>query len=690
MTKFDAAFKGFSLILFLGMIIFVDGHKFHPHQQIMYAAENRALQGFEYATKNVQSRVICGRECSMDESCKSFNFNYCSKLCELNLATRREHPENFNATQGSVYFDADENTPHYSMTDGSLNRNRGCKMLLDAGYRSSGIYTIYPEGFGDSGLRVYCDMETDGGGWIVFQRRQDGSVDFYRNWTEYQSGFGDLSGEFWLGNDNLVTLTSDDSLGTWELRVDLEDWDGNTAWAKYSDFKISSGEYNLIIGKYYASSTAGDDSLRHHRGSPFSTKDRDNDRATYKCAQYFHGAWWFNVCLHSNLNGRYYPNKHVTAGDRGVHWYYWKGSSYSLRTCQMKMHSSTMAKLYAGLKVCNLMVLLEVVILVSGHQFHTRQQLMYAAENRALQGLAYATKTVRSRAICGVKCGMDERCKSFNFNDYSKMCETNLATRREHPEYFNATQGSVYFDADEDTSLCSLTDSSFNRYKSCKMLFDACFRSSGIYTVYPEGFGNGGLRVYCDMETDGGGWIVFQRRQDGSVDFYRNWTEYQSGFGDLSGEFWLGNDNLVTLTSDDSRGTWELRVDLGDWENNTAWAKYSDFQISPGEYNLTIGQYDTSSTAGDSLGYNRDYAADRFHRGQPFSTKDRDNDAVNHSCAQKNTGAWWFNRCFISHLNGPYYPQGQVGRAEGVQWERWKGYNYSLKKCSMKMRELGP
>ncbi|XP_038061066.1 microfibril-associated glycoprotein 4-like [Patiria miniata] len=334
--------------------------------------------------------------------------------------------------------------------------------------------------------------------------------------------------------------------------------------------------------------------------------------------------------------------------------------------------------------VFELMIFLGAVIVVSGHLCHQREQIMYAAENRELRGFVYAKKTVGSRVICARECNMKKRCKSLNFNDCNKMCELNLATRREHPEDFNATQGSVYFDADEDTPLYSLTDGSLNRYRSCKMLLDAGHRSSGIYTIYPEGFGNGGLRVYCDMETDGGGWIVFQRRQDGSVDFYRNWIEYQSGFGDLSGEFWLGNDKLVTLTSDDSQGTWELRVDLEDWEGNTAWAKYSDFQISPGEYNLNIGQYDASSTAGDSLGY-----FDRFvgtHRGRPFTTRDRDNDSWETNCAQNWKGAWWFDQCFLSHLNGPYFPYGRVQENMGVQWETWKGYFYSLKTCSMKMR----
>ncbi|XP_022080370.1 uncharacterized protein LOC110973680 [Acanthaster planci] len=190
MAKVNA---GLQVMIILGAVIFVGGHQCNQRQQIMHAAENHALRGFAYWQNTVRSRVVCRRECSMNARCKSFNFNDCNKLCELNLATRREQPGDFIATHRSVYFDADEDSPLFSFTNNSLKYSESCKMLLDAGHRSSGVYTIYPGGYYADCLLVYCDMDTDGGGWIVFQRRQDGSVDFYRIWTEYQSGFGDLS-----------------------------------------------------------------------------------------------------------------------------------------------------------------------------------------------------------------------------------------------------------------------------------------------------------------------------------------------------------------------------------------------------------------------------------------------------------------------------------------------------------------
>ena len=92
-------------------------------------------------------------------------------------------------------------------------------------------------------------MNTDGGGWTVFQRRLDGSVDFYLGWESYKRGFGNLSGEFWLGNDNLHRLTAVDDV---MLRVDLEDFDGNVTYAAYTTFKVANeaDKYQLFIEGY--------------------------------------------------------------------------------------------------------------------------------------------------------------------------------------------------------------------------------------------------------------------------------------------------------------------------------------------------------------------------------------------------------------------------------------------------------
>ena len=60
----------------------------------------------------------------------------------------------------------------------------------------------------DLEAEAYCDAVTAGGGWLVIQRRKDGSVDFGRNWTEYKYGFGNLHGEFWYGLYAMYCLTS--------------------------------------------------------------------------------------------------------------------------------------------------------------------------------------------------------------------------------------------------------------------------------------------------------------------------------------------------------------------------------------------------------------------------------------------------------------------------------------------------
>ena len=183
------------------------------------------------------------------------------------------------------------------------------------------------------------------------------------------------------------------------------------------------------------------------------------------------------------------------------------------------------------------------------------------------------------------------------------------------------------------------------------------------------------MQVYCDMETDGGGWSIFQRRKDGSVDFNRNWVDYEYGFGDLAGEFWLGLSKIHRLTKEGSN---TLRVDLGDFDTNTAYAKFSSFNVGGNatEYVLSVGGY--SGTAGDSLIH---------HNGRKFSARDNDNDRNSRNCARDiYPGGWWFNNCFHAHLNGVYHQNPSISYAKGIVWRSWKGWYYSLKFTEMKTR----
>ena len=110
-----------------------------------------------------------------------------------------------------------------------------------------GVYTVNPDGLGS--FQVRCDMQTDGGGWTIFQIRQDSSVNFYRGWKDYKTGFGDLHGNFWLGLDKIHRLTKS---GQNVLRVDLTDWTDDKAYAKYGSFSVASESdaYRMNCGSF--------------------------------------------------------------------------------------------------------------------------------------------------------------------------------------------------------------------------------------------------------------------------------------------------------------------------------------------------------------------------------------------------------------------------------------------------------
>ncbi|XP_022080136.1 microfibril-associated glycoprotein 4-like [Acanthaster planci] len=223
-----------------------------------------------------------------------------------------------------------EGTGAYTLGQEPLPKD--CKDIQDRGLTKSGVYTIFPQDvYLCVSLRVYCDMETDGGGWTVFQRRYDNRQNFFLRWLDYRLGFGSLGAEFWLGNEHLYHITPQDD---YLLRVDLEDFDGGKSWATYAEFRIGSetDNYRLYIGNY----TGGDagDSLSAHRGSSFSTSD--SDLSGGQCSSFRGGAWWYpRLCGDSNLNGRYLAGVHTEFGE-GVMWHTWRGLTYSLRRTELK------------------------------------------------------------------------------------------------------------------------------------------------------------------------------------------------------------------------------------------------------------------------------------------------------------------------------------------------------------------
>ncbi|XP_044074977.1 tenascin-N isoform X2 [Siniperca chuatsi] len=199
-------------------------------------------------------------------------------------------------------------------------------------------------------------------------------------------------------------------------------------------------------------------------------------------------------------------------------------------------------------------------------------------------------------------------------------------------------------------------------------------KRSGVYTIYINNDRSKPIEVYCDMDTDGGGWLVLQRRTTGKLDFMKRWKQYIAGFGNMTDEFWIGLDKIYELTNTPTPT--ELRFDLG-LGSERAYAVYDNFKIAPvkQKFKLTIGKY--SGTAGDAMTY---------HQGRPWTTVDSDNDIALGNCALTHRGAWWYKNCHLANLNGKW---GDTRHSLGVNWEPWKGHLTSLDFTEMKIRPVG-
>lgn len=183
-------------------------------------------------------------------------------------------------------------------------------------------------------------MDVDGGGWIVFQRRND-TTSFLRNWAEYEIGFGDRAASFWLGLEALHWLTSNTTQKI-TLRIDITDDNGKKGFAKYQNFVIGSAaeKYRISFGSY--TGNIGDGLLRS-KDMSFSTQDRDNDVSLdTNCAGRYGGGWWHKNCFDANLN-----NDHPRAENRvstpeaegaaAMSWHTWENKYGNIVYSEMKL-----------------------------------------------------------------------------------------------------------------------------------------------------------------------------------------------------------------------------------------------------------------------------------------------------------------------------------------------------------------
>jgi len=209
---------------------------------------------------------------------------------------------------------------------------------------------------------------------------------------------------------------------------------------------------------------------------------------------------------------------------------------------------------------------------------------------------------------------------------------------------------------------------------SCQDLFILKgIKESGIYSIH---VGGDDIEVFCDMDAYEGGWTVLHRRGDfggSNKTFLRRWEAYKNGFGKPGAEHWVGLKywNNITLTQPQ-----QLLIDMEDWDGNTTQVAVNNFIIGTEFYKFRIIYASVDGEFGESLP----------KKGTKFSTQDNDNDAWRNNCAARFQGAWWYSACHNSNLNGLYLRGEHESFGNGVNWYHWRGYHYSLKSASMKVR----
>ena len=295
------------------------------------------------------------------------------------------------------------------------------------------------------------------------------------------------------------------------------------------------------------------------------------------------------------------------------------------------------------------------------------------AVDKTLSISPYTTTYSKFVERCHSICHYDSECKSFDFtktSDSEGICS-----------FYD-----VYVTSDTNQSMALVSKpgarlfSKVNLYKKdCAHLYRDGNRRSGLYEIRSPLHPQRPLKVYCNMELDGGGWTVFQRRYDGSVEFKtRTWAEYKEGFGNAPGEYWLGNEVVHRLTTSEK---YDYMVWAKAFDGETAKRKLLEFKLGNEQSGYRFNH------EGMAPGYENQpiYAAvyDNTNlNGASFKTYDQGGCALSY-------GAWWFLGCHRYAMNGGYPTSNDgtaLNRSNGIIWVDFRNPLISLKESMLMIR----
>ncbi|XP_058119875.1 fibrinogen-like protein A [Anopheles ziemanni] len=283
----------------------------------MHAMEDSLKKSLEASEENTRTKL---------EELKNHmipKMDLIQETLQTELKKLEENKEILDMLTNSIYnLTTNAETRSKTLEDHLIAPIRSCRQAAN----ESGTYLLSLSKKSKP-FEVFCEQNKFEGNWTVIQHRFDGSVDFYRNWTEYRNGFGNVDGEFWLGLEYVHQITKN---RPHELLVEVKDFHGNYGYAKYGEFEIGDESEKYVLKKLGTYSGTAGDSMQTHKNKKFSTFGRDNDNFIGSCATKYHGAWWYNDCLSSNLNGRY---QNTTGDASAMSWFHFKndrrGLSYS-------------------------------------------------------------------------------------------------------------------------------------------------------------------------------------------------------------------------------------------------------------------------------------------------------------------------------------------------------------------------